>query len=120
MIAVWSNSSSGIAYAASGAISCCALASTGGERAGAIAGAVFGSPATSPNSDAPLDTPHSVPAAGGHTPRPASIANYNRRVPLDRMLANEDIKGAVVFLASDANGYVAGHPLLVDGRCTAL
>ncbi len=41
---VWSNSSSGIASTASGAISCCAFASTGGERAGAIAGAVVGSP----------------------------------------------------------------------------
>ena len=39
-----SNSSSGIASTASGAISCCAFTSTGGERAGAIAGAVVGSP----------------------------------------------------------------------------
>ena len=42
--AVWSNSSSGIASTASGPISCCAFASTGGERAGAITGAVVGSP----------------------------------------------------------------------------
>ena len=34
----------GIASTASGAISCCAFTSTGGERAGAIAGAVVGSP----------------------------------------------------------------------------
>jgi len=43
--AVWSNSSSGISSTASGPISCCAFASTGGERAGAIAGAVVGAPA---------------------------------------------------------------------------
>ena len=39
-----SNSISGIASTASGAISYCAFASTGGERAGAIAGADVGSP----------------------------------------------------------------------------
>jgi hypothetical protein len=33
-------------------------------------------PATSPNSHAPLDTPHSVPAAGVHTPQPASACSY--------------------------------------------
>ena len=48
--------------------------------AGAIAGAAVGSPTTSPNSHAPLDTPHSVPAAGVHTPRPASTCNYCLRL----------------------------------------
>ena len=42
--------------------------STGGAHTGAIASEDVGSPATSPNSNAPLDTPHSVPAAGVHTP----------------------------------------------------
>ena len=46
--------------------------STGGAHTGAIASADVGSPTTSPNSHAPLDTPHSVPAAGVHSPRPAS------------------------------------------------
>lgn len=40
---------------------------------------------------------------------------YTRRVPLGRMLDNEDIKGAVVFLASDAAAYVTGVNLMVDG-----
>jgi NAD(P)-dependent dehydrogenase (short-subunit alcohol dehydrogenase family) len=54
-----------------------------------------------------------------HQPE-AFLEQYNRRVPLGRMLGNEDIQGAVVFLASDASSYVTGHNLLVDGGWTCL
>ena len=48
------------------------------------------------------------------------VKNYTKRVPIGRLLDNEDIKGAVVFLASDASVYVTGHALMVDGGWTTL
>lgn len=37
------------------------------------------------------------------------------RIPADRWGTPEDLKGAVVFLASSASDYVNGHVLVVDG-----
>lgn len=48
------------------------------------------------------------------------VDQYTRRVPLGRMMGDEDIQGAVVFLASDAANYVTGANLMVDGGWTCL
>ena len=44
---------------------------------------------------------------------------YKKRTPFGRMATEEDLKGAVVYLASDLSAYVTGQNLIVDGGYTA-
>ena len=43
------------------------------------------------------------------------LTNYTKRVPVGRMANNDDIKGVIVLLASEASAYINGENILMDG-----
>lgn len=43
------------------------------------------------------------------------VKNYCKKVPLGRMANQDDIKGVMVLLASDAGAYINGENILMDG-----
>lgn len=47
------------------------------------------------------------------------VAQYTKKVPLGRMAEPDDIKGVVVFLASEASRYLTGSIIPVDGGFTS-
>jgi gluconate 5-dehydrogenase len=54
------------------------------------------------------------------TERPERMQAFLKRIPLGRTGGEDDVKAAVVFLASEAARYVTGHTLVVDGGLAAL
>jgi NAD(P)-dependent dehydrogenase (short-subunit alcohol dehydrogenase family) len=47
------------------------------------------------------------------------VENYCKKVPLGRMANNDDIKGLIVLLSSEAGAYINGETILIDGGLNA-
>ena len=47
------------------------------------------------------------------------LERYNKKTFLGRMADSEDLKGIIVFLASDASSYITGTNIPIDGGLTA-
>ena len=58
---------------------------------------------------------HRAVAAIAHPADEAKRAYFEKRIPLGRLGAPDDVAECVVFLASDRARYVTGAALLVDG-----
>ena len=46
-------------------------------------------------------------------------SNYCSRVPIGRMAEEDDLKGVIIFLASDASRYINGENIMLDGGWTS-
>lgn len=63
-------------------------------------------------------SPGPFPPSRVNDANPGFIERLEEKVPLGRVGRPSELKGAVVFLASDASSYVTGQNLLVDGGWT--
>ena len=62
---------------------------------------------------------NSISPAGVYTNQSKEFVDrLTNLIPMGRMASENDIKGATVFLCSDASSYMTGHNLIVDGGRT--
>ncbi len=72
------------------------------------------------NAVVPGAFPHSKARWCADNPEfPAFLERLADKVPLGRIGRQDEMAGAVIFLASDEASYVTGHTLVVDGGWTA-
>jgi NAD(P)-dependent dehydrogenase (short-subunit alcohol dehydrogenase family) len=43
------------------------------------------------------------------------VSKYKQRTPLNRMATEDDLKGAIIFLATDLSQYITGQTIVIDG-----
>ena len=68
---------------------------------------------------APTIRVNSISPGGLYRDQPETFrARYEEKTPMKRMATEEDIKGAIAYLASDMSAYVTGHDLVIDGGWT--
>ena len=46
---------------------------------------------------------------------PAWVAEYRKKIPMDRFGEPEEVAAAVAYLASEDSGYITGAQLVIDG-----
>ncbi|MCG8586170.1 MAG: SDR family oxidoreductase, partial [Pirellulales bacterium] len=50
---------------------------------------------------------------------PKLVARLESKSPMGRMGVPQELKGALILLASQAGSYITGHNLVIDGGWTA-
>jgi len=63
-------------------------------------------------------TPGAFPSPQSQRDNPELIGRLEAKVPMGRMGENWELKGAIVFCASEASSYMTGQNLVIDGGWT--